>query len=71
MAGLTEIPTDDLLSFQDYPTVHSQNVSTNPAINVNTAVDVGLPQYEKSTAENPISADSIDPGKQMILKTHL
>lgn len=30
MTNLQEVPTEELLSFQDYPTVHSQNNTTIP-----------------------------------------
>lgn len=29
MAGLSEVPTEELLSFQDYPTIHTTHINTN------------------------------------------
>lgn len=61
MSGLTEIPTDDLLSFQDYPTVHSPNVNSSPtSITISTAPQVGLPEFEKTHVDDPISTENIN-----------
>lgn len=29
MAGLSEVPTEELLSFQDYPTIHTTHTNAN------------------------------------------
>lgn len=58
MSHLTEVPTDELLSFQDYPTTHTstgRNNFDNPQINVNlqtTDSPSFQHQYDTEPAQN-------------------
>lgn len=45
MAGLQEVPTDELLLFQDFPPIHNPNSFTSTDITIPISVD----SQEKST----------------------
>lgn len=54
MTNLQEVPTDELLSFQDYPTVHSSSTTpTNAQINVNIPTDSYDKFDQKAPDESP------------------
>lgn len=40
MAGLQEVPTDELLSFQDFPPVHNPNNFSNTNTTIPILVDI-------------------------------
>lgn len=49
MSGFQEVPTDDLLSFQDYPRVHSPNSEFSSSSSIN----IDIPQQVHSDLQKP------------------
>lgn len=72
MSGLSEVSIDDLLSFQDYPTVHSPSFNADsPSAPVpNTApTQVSISNYEKGDVSDSTSKENIESGKQLLKKS--
>lgn len=63
--GLQEVPTEDLLNFQDYPTVHSPSnleFSSNPTVNVDISPQITSSTYEKTQIPPPgLDEDTTSP----------
>lgn len=62
MRNLQEVPTEELLSFQDYPTVH--NINSNITIPLSeTQINIGdKKNFEHSPTLQPITVDNNSSG---------
>lgn len=58
MAGLTEVPTDDLLTFQDYPTTHAATTNSNNYRSAQINVNIPSAPNPQNTDENKDLNDS-------------
>lgn len=56
MAKLQEVPTDELLSFQDYPAVHSPPNPENTSAQLNLTQD----NFDNFNQQNDTGAPSVD-----------
>jgi hypothetical protein len=65
MANLPEVPTDELLSFQDYPTVHSSANPTNTSAQLNLTQD----SFDTFNSQNQTSAPLEDTTNQTASKS--
>lgn len=54
MTHLQEVPTDELLSFQDYPTVHNPNGNTTHSL---SSVQIGNESFENVPKKGAGSQD--------------
>ncbi|KAJ3631344.1 hypothetical protein MTP99_012476 [Tenebrio molitor] len=65
MANLPEVPTEELLSFQDYPTVHSSANPTNTSAQLNLTQD----SFDTFNSQNQTSAPLEDTTNQTASKS--